>query len=98
MFVLTFGLAIAQVAKYTAKIEELTESRAVYEDMLLNIKAGDKDSLSDEQKAMMKSLHSEIAKLEIQIGLCKQFLEFWKEVLKSGLQILGMFNELIAGR
>lgn len=86
-----FGQAISQMAKYLAEISRLSDVKARTEDELLDIKLTGK---ADED--VERNIHARIAKLETQISLCKQFLEFWKEVLKSGIQILASFNELVS--
>ena len=79
--------ALSRIAEYSGRLETAT---ALMGDVQVQLeKAGDVD--------VKKDLRSQQAKLSYLIGLYKEFLEFWKDVIKTALSLLKMFNELAQG-
>jgi len=77
----------AMIAKYSDMLDDLTGKHAELESRLLN---SDQAGSSDTKTADRKDL----ARIDFQLALVKQFLEFWKNTIKSGIEILKSLDEL----
>ncbi len=86
---MSIGLASIKIAEYTSNISGLTEELGGLENQAIAIAAaGKKDDPA------LKDLNKQIAVLKAIISMMKDFLEFWKDVIKSVLSLFKLFNEL----
>ena len=84
-------LAIRKIGEYTANIGRLSEYVSELESQ--SVKA-----LEDKNNEVYKDIIKRLAQAKTLLNMLKDFLEFWKEVLKGILGIMKMFNELVGNR
>lgn len=87
---MTLGLAIQKVSEYTGAMQSITERVAGLEIDVMNATVNKDPNLYKE--AMLK-----LTRLKTLLGLIKDFMEFWKEMIKSFLAMLKGINELAQG-
>ena len=87
---MSLGLAIQKISEYTGALQTISEEvdKTEYDVMkAANEKSGD----------AFKEAHIRLTRLKTLMGLIKDFIEFWKDVLKTFLGLLKGMNELIRG-
>ena len=87
---MSIGLAITKLAEYTSAISRLTEEVGNEESKLLAATASKDDNA-------IKDVQRRLTLLKTMVGLMKDFLEFWKDTIKSFMAIFKMMNELAQG-
>ena len=86
---MSISLAIDRIGFFSAKIDEITARVADLEIELIGTDEKDKDSRQD--------IKSQLAKLNFQLGLCKEFIDFWKNVIQTTLNLIKSLQELAQG-
>ena len=85
---MSLGLATSKVAEYSGRLEFLASQMSTLEGLA-------QQSVKD--PAAAKDIARQIQIVKTLYGMVKDFLEFWKEVIKSVLGMLKMFTELAQG-
>ena len=87
---MSIGIAIQQIAKYSSLMEALAPQIQAKEGELLL-------AVNDPNKAKVGEIQQVLTRLKTLMGLAKDFMEFWKEVIKGVMGILKSINELAQG-
>lgn len=87
---MSLGLAINKIAEYTSFIGVIAEKVANLEAELVKSTANKDDNA-------VRDVQRQLTLYKTLLGLVKDFLEFWKEIIKSVLGLLKSFNELAQG-
>lgn len=85
---MSIALATRKIAEYSGKIEQLNARMEVLEKDAL-------DSVSDPAKKA--EVMKELTQVKTWLGMLKDFLEGWKDVIKTFLGHLKLFNDLAKG-
>ncbi len=88
---MSLGLAMSKIAEHTSTLDFLSGEIASAEGDSVKA-AGAKDG-----GASTKAVVSRLQYLKTLYGMIKDFIEFWKDVIKSVLALLKMFTELAQG-
>ncbi|OGI09266.1 MAG: hypothetical protein A3F80_03265 [Candidatus Melainabacteria bacterium RIFCSPLOWO2_12_FULL_35_11] len=83
--------AASRIAQHTSTLEFISSQIATTEGDAIKA-AGTKDG-----GASTKAVVSRLQYLKTLYGMIKDFIEFWKDVIKSVLALLKMFTELAQG-
>ena len=87
---MSLSLATTKVAQYTAALESLAGQVAIAEGA--HIKA-----VTDKDDGAVKESVAHLQRLKTLMGMYKDFIEFWKDIIKTVLGLLKMFTELAQG-
>lgn len=86
---MSLGLAISQVSKYTYAVQLYTSMLEPLEmQMLKTVNKNDK---------AFADLQMKITRLKTLLGLVKEFLDFWKNMIKEFMAMIKSINELAQG-
>lgn len=86
---MSIGIAMGRIGEYSTRLEEATSKHAELQDKLL--------AATVEGKNPDPQIRAQMAKLSILMGLFKEFIEFWKQVIKDFLGLIKSINELASG-
>ena len=86
---MSIDLAIERIGYFSSKIDEITQKVSVLEIDLLGT--------GEEDKAAKQDIKAQLARLNFQLGLCKEFIEFWKQVIQTTLNLIKSLQELAQG-
>ena len=87
---MSLGLAIQQISNYTSIIGTVAEKIANLEGDLIS-------ATTNKNDAAIRDIQLRLTTYKTILGLVKDFLEFWKDMIKSILGLLKSFNELAQG-
>ncbi len=85
---MSLSLATGKVAEYSGRLETLAG-------MMSQLEGEAQRSVKDPTAS--KDIARQIQIVKTLYGMIKDFIEFWKEVIKSTLALLKMFTELAQG-
>ena len=83
-------LAISSIAHYSSMLEFVAGQVGVVQTQV-------EAAVIAKDPVATREYRAELAKLNTLITLYKDFVEFWKDVIKSILILMKMFNELAGG-
>lgn len=86
---MSIGIAMARIGEYSGALERATAKHAEVQDLL--------EAAALRGENAPPELRKEMAKLSLLMGLYKEFIEFWKQVIKDFLALLKSVNELASG-
>lgn len=87
---MSLGLAMRQIGQYTGEMMVISGKIADTEAEAITATAAKDD-------AKMKLVQQKLTLLKTLFGLIKDFIEFWKDVIKSVMGLLKSLNELAQG-
>lgn len=87
---MSIGLAIKNISMYTSMIGSLTEKVDSLEKQAIS-------AASSKDDPALKSINTKLAIYKTLLGMVKDFLEFWKETIKSVLGLFKLFGDLAKG-
>lgn len=83
---MSIGLAISQIAKYTYAMQSITAQLEPLEMKML--------ATVNKQDKAFADLQMQVTRLKTLLGLVKDLLEFWKDMIKQFLAVIRSINEL----
>ena len=89
----------AEIGKWSGQYEEAQTELSIEQDNLLI--ANNEEDAKDPGKKNVKrltSIRQKVARLQIKLGLAKEFLDFWKDRMKDFIQLLKMIAEIASPR
>ncbi len=87
---MSIGLAMLSIATYVGKLDTISEQISQAEADVIKA-TGDKNDV------LMKQAQLRLQMLKALYGLIKDFIEFWKDVIKTTMGLLKQMNELAQG-
>ncbi len=86
---MSVGLAVTKIGQYSGLIDSTTEQINVLQQQIEAATLGGAQPPAD--------LRAQLARKNVVLGLYKEFIDFWKQVLKDFLALIKSIGELAQG-